>query len=184
MGGDLAAQPTQASFTESAERHSRFPELPDSHTSRITMSFPDSDPRTPPSTAPADCPIFVVDDDPAILRSIGRILEELGYPVTVFSHPQDVLDALPHEGLALLISDRAMPDIDGIELVREVLESDPDLAVIMLTGAPTTRSAADSLRLGVVEYLQKPVSMDLLGDAVQKALTVRSRNIRSRTAEA
>lgn len=104
--------------------------------------------------------------------------------MTVFSHPQDVLDALPHKGLALLISDRAMPDIDGIELVREVLESDPDLAVIMLTGAPTTRSAADSLRLGVVEYLQKPVSMDLLGDAVQKALTVRSRNIRSRTAEA
>lgn len=148
------------------------------------MSLSDSDPRTPPSTTPADCPIFVVDDDPAILRGIGRSLEELGYPVTVFSHPQDVLDALPHKGLALLISDRDMPDIEGIELVREVLESDPDLAVIMLTGAPTARSALDSLRLGVVEYLQKPVSMDLLEDAVEKALTVRSRNILAREAGA
>lgn len=56
MGGDLAAQPTQASFTESAERHSRFPELPDSHTSRITMSFPDSDPRTPPQHGSSGLP--------------------------------------------------------------------------------------------------------------------------------
>ncbi len=75
-----------------------------------------------------------------------------------------------------------MPDIDGIELVRQVLELDPELAVIMLTGAPTAHSAADSLRLGVVEYLQKPVSIELLGDAVRKALTVRSRNILSREA--
>ncbi len=141
------------------------------------MSFSDSDPPTPPSTTPADCPILVVDDDPAILRGIGRTLEELGYPVTVFSHPQDVLDALPHKGLALMISDRDMPDIDGIDLVREVLESVPDLAVIMLTGAPTARSAADSLRLGIVEYLQKPVSMEFLEEAVRMALRVRSGNI-------
>ncbi len=141
------------------------------------MSLSDSDPRTPPSTTPADCPIFVVDDDEMILRGIGQALEELGYPVTLFSHPQDVLDALPHQGLALLISDRAMPDIDGIELVRKVLKSEPDLAVIMLTGAPTAESAADSLRLGIVEYLQKPVSLDLLEGAVQLALKVRSRNI-------
>lgn len=146
------------------------------------MSYSDCDPRAPPSTTPADCPIFVVDDDPAILRGIGRALEELGYPVTVFSHPQDVLDALPHKGLALLISDRDMPDIEGIELARQVLESVPDLAVIMLTGAPTARSAADSLRLGIVEYLQKPVSMDFLGDAVQMALNVRSGNILRREA--
>ena len=148
------------------------------------MSLSDSDPRTPPSTTPADCPIFVVDDDEMILRGIGQALEELGYPVTLFSHPQDVLDALPHKGLALLISDRAMPDIDGIELVRKVLKSEPDLAVIMLTGAPTAESAADSLRLGIVEYLQKPVSLDLLEGAVQLALKVRSRDILFRESRA
>ena len=103
-----------------------------------------------------------------------------GYPVIVFSHPRDVLDALPHKGLALLISDRDMPDIDGIELARSVLELDPDLAVIILTGAPTADSAADSLRMGVVEYLQKPISLELLGTAVQQALTLRSRNMLSR----
>lgn len=141
------------------------------------MAVSDSYPSTPLNTKPADCPIFVVDDDPAILRILGRALEAWGYPVTLFAHPQDVIDALPHEGLRLLITDRQMPDIDGIDLARMALEVDPDLAVIMLTGTATADSAMDALRAGVGEYLQKPISPEMLESAVQQAMVARDRNI-------
>ena len=144
------------------------------------MPLADSDPQISFRTTPADCAIFVVDDDPTSLLGVGRAIEVLGYPVTTFGHPQDVLDALPYEGLTLLISDRDMPDIDGIELARLVLELDPDLAVIILTGTPTASSVMESLRLGVVEYLQKPPSIELLAAAVRHALALRIRNILSR----
>lgn len=149
------------------------------------MSVLDTDlqPPAPASTLPADCPIFVVDDDPKVLRALARTLEECGYPVTAFDDPQDVLDALPHEGLTLLVSDRDMPGIDGIELARRVMEEDPDLAVIMLTGVPTVDSAADSLRLGLVDYLTKPMDIAAMETAVARALSKRSRIILSRESE-
>lgn len=153
---------------------------------RVLMSVLDTSPEppTPASTLPADCPIFVVDDDAKVLRVLARALEECGYPVTAFDRPQDVLDALPHEGLTLLVSDRDMPGMDGIELARRVMEEDPDLAVIMLTGVPTVASAADSLRLGLVDYLTKPMDMAALETAVAKALSKRSRSILQRESEA
>jgi two-component system C4-dicarboxylate transport response regulator DctD len=67
--------------------------------------------------------------------------------------------------------------MDGIELSRQMLANDPDLAVILLTGAATTESAIASLELGLIEYLQKPLGIDLLVDAIGRALRERARNI-------
>ncbi len=143
----------------------------------MSIDTSQSDTPLPPSTVPKDCPVVVVDDDVDLGKSLGKLLSHAGYPVAVYSSPEAVLDDLPHEGLTVLVTDLEMPGLDGIELSRLMLAQDPDLAVIVLTGAATVESAGAALHLGLVEYLQKPLGIDLLTEGVGRALRERSRNI-------
>jgi DNA-binding NtrC family response regulator len=77
----------------------------------------------------------------------------------------------------VLVTDLDMPGMDGIEFSRQMLADDPDLAVIVLTGSATAESAWASLELGLIEYLQKPLGMELLAEAVGRALRERARSI-------
>lgn len=124
----------------------------------------------------------LVDDDPNVVQVLGTLLRRAGYPVAAYEHPGDVLADLPHAGLTVLVTDLEMPGMDGIELSRRMLDAVPDLAVIVLTGGATARSAADSLRLGIMEYLQKPLGNTVLEEGVARALEIRRGNILRRTA--
>ena len=140
----------------------------------------EASPSAVPSTIPADCPVFVVDDDHSFLETLRDAVESFGYPVTTFGHPQDALDRLSLDGPTLLLTDKNMPQLDGIELAQRAFEVDPDLAVIVLTGEATVESAADSLRLGVLDYLEKPLDLDKLNEALQHALRKRRQRILNR----
>ena len=91
-----------------------------------------------------------------------------------FTDPAVALEAFSARDVSLLLTDKEMPGMDGIELARRAMEHDPDLAVIMFTGVPDASSAADSLRLGLEEYLQKPVDLEKLQEAVRRALSRRA----------
>ncbi len=137
----------------------------------------EASPPAVPSTIPPDCPVFMVDDDHSFLETLRDSVESFGYPVTAFGDPQDALDRLSLDGPTLLLTDKNMPQLDGIELAQRAFEVDPDLAIIVLTGEATVESAVDSLRLGVVDYLQKPVDVDKLNEALQHALRKRRQGI-------
>ena len=68
------------------------------------------------------------------------------------------------DGPTLLLADKNMPQLDGISLAQRAYEVDPDLAIIILTGDATLDSAADAVRLGILDYLEKPVDVDQLGE--------------------
>ena len=104
-------------------------------------------------------------------------MESFGYPVTAFSDPQDALDRLSLDGPTLLITDKNMPQLGGIELAHRAFEVDPDLAILILTGDATPDSAADAVRLGVFDYLEKPVDVDKLNEALQHAMRTRRQRI-------
>ncbi len=129
--------------------------------------------ESPGAPAPEDSLIFVVDDHGKLLEGVARFLRGLGYPVETFTDPAVALEAFSERNVSLLLTDKEMPGIDGIELARRAMERDPDLAVIMFTGVPDSSSAADSLRLGLEEYLQKPVDLERLEEAVRRALSRR-----------
>jgi DNA-binding NtrC family response regulator len=118
-----------------------------------------------------------VDDDESLVESLRRTLSKAGYPVTKRTSPAAALHGPPVTGLTVLVTDLDMPGMDGIELSRQMLAHDPDLAVIVLTGSATVESAAAALELGLIEYLQKPLGVDLLVEAVGRALRERARNI-------
>lgn len=137
----------------------------------------DRGPITAGFTEPGDCPIVAVDDDTSVLALLDKVLGAEGYPVEGFAAGHEALARISEGGVALMITDIVVPDMDGIELVRLAVGEDPDLAVLVLTGAADTESAVESLRLGVEDYLQKPVSVDQLLETVGRALRRRSQSL-------
>jgi putative nucleotidyltransferase with HDIG domain len=126
---------------------------------------------------------MVVEDDPAVLESLTRFLQRLGYPVKGYIDPSRAQDALENgEPVHLLITDQEMPGVNGITLIRHALEADPNTVAIIVTGVGQVEAAAEALRLGVVDYLLKPVDVTSLGLAVQRAMRTRAQAIFHREA--
>ncbi len=133
---------------------------------------------------PEETPIVVVDDELAVLSLLEKALSREGYPVEAFGSGPEALERLAKGGVALLITDIRMPEMDGIELSRLALEEDPDLAILVLTGAADTDTAVESLRLGVRDYLTKPITIDDLNESVSRALRRRGQELYRRKLEA
>ncbi|UCC73821.1 MAG: response regulator [Gemmatimonadota bacterium] len=124
--------------------------------------------------APDETPIIIVDSEPSVLSFLEKALEDEGYPVEAFDSAQAALERIASASAALMISDIQMPDMGAMELIRRALEEDPNLAIIVLTGAADAESAIESLRLGVDDYLEKPITVEGLIESVTRALRRRA----------
>lgn len=147
--------------------------------------------RTPPRRtaqtvlpAPQETPVFLVDDDPAILEALLYFLKEQGYQATGFQDPLDAKEAIKESPPHLLIIDRNMPGLGGLDLARMALEEDPDIGVVILTGAKEVRLAIDAFRLGAADYLLKPLDFGDIGNTVRRVLIRRSQELFHRETEA
>lgn len=129
---------------------------------------------------PAMSPVFVVDDEPGVRRVVATVLRKDGHPVQEFENAHTALDAMESEEISLLITDISMPGISGVELAERALSQMPDLAVIIFTGVPDSVTAVQSLRIGVADYLTKPVDMETLRVSVRRTLRRRAEAIRRR----
>lgn len=127
----------------------------------------------------SDGTVLVVDDDPIVRRSLTGFLEHEGLRVseaTDVASALAALDASAAGGRAfdLVVTDVAMPERDGRELLREMSRRHPATAVVMLTAYGTIEAAVDALRLGAVDFLTKPVLDDELRLAVERGLRHRA----------
>lgn len=124
---------------------------------------------------PADSPITIVDDDPLVLGTLVRGLERLGYPVTAHSDPAAAIAAIDAGSpVHLLIVDKSMPAVDGLTVARRALEVDPSTVTLVITGDADVDSAVEALRIGAVDYLLKPIELEVLQLAVHRALLTRA----------
>lgn len=114
--------------------------------------------------------LLVVDDDPTLLRSVSRMLMQRGYAVTTASNGQLAVELVHTHQFDAILSDIAMPQMDGIELLRSVRQHDLLVQVILITGAPAIDTAVQALEYGALHYLTKPVSNDELASVVEKAV--------------
>jgi len=115
--------------------------------------------------------VFVIDDDDAVRQSIAFLLKTAGIGVREFESARAFLDVLPQVDFGCIITDVRMPDINGIELLRAVRESKPDLPVIVITGHGDVPLAVEAMKLGAADFLEKPFDDDLLIASVQSALS-------------
>ncbi|ESE41477.1 response regulator transcription factor [Shewanella decolorationis] len=114
-------------------------------------------------------PLYLVDDDEAILDSLGFMLRQFGYQVQTFSSGQDFLAQCPLTQAGCVILDSRMPEITGQEVQQKLLETQSPLGVIFLTGHGDLPMALSAFRKGACDFFQKPVSGKALVQAIEKA---------------
>jgi two-component system cell cycle response regulator len=116
--------------------------------------------------------VVVVDDDRLIRELVHDAICNQAQ-VECCDSAESAIEALRREPAALVISDLSMPGLSGIELLDEVRRTHPDTEFVLLTGNATVESAVDALRMGVADYLTKPIRSDELGLVVERILARR-----------
>lgn len=117
--------------------------------------------------------ILLVDDDPKILQRLGEVLTQEGYSVDTAVNGLVATGMLDQDYYDLALIDLNMPKVDGMTLLKTLVEVHPDTVGIILTGHGTIRNAVEAMKLGAADYLAKPVKMEELLLVVQRALEFR-----------
>ncbi|MCK4385110.1 MAG: response regulator, partial [candidate division Zixibacteria bacterium] len=117
--------------------------------------------------------VLVVDDEQVVCNSCKKILNQQGHNVQTASSGREALKKVEEDKYDVLIADWKMPEIDGMEVLRIVKKNHPEIIVIMITGYPSVESAVKAMRLGVSNYVPKPLDPDELTQALKKALEER-----------
>ena len=132
---------------------------------------------------PAVRRVLVVDDEDSIRNAIGKFLRARGYDVEVAESGTAALELLQRERFDALLCDVRMPGMSGTEVVPRAMELRPELAVLMLTAVNDAPTATEVLAHGAMDYLMKPVELDDLAKAVERALRKRDLEIQQRNVE-
>ena len=114
--------------------------------------------------------IVVLDDEYRIVEVLRQHLEEEGYTVAAFTKPAEAVAYLASQSVDLLITDLRMPEIHGMEVVRQARLLDPDLAVLVLTALMDLNLAVQAMKVGAYDYLTKPFNLEEISVAVRHAL--------------
>jgi two-component system response regulator PilR (NtrC family) len=127
----------------------------------------------PPASAPpvAGKPrILIVDDEPSMREMLRIVLRRDGYDVIVAENGKQAIEHLRREPVDLLLSDIRMPDVSGVDVLRAAKDLNRDVVAFMMTAFASTETAVEAMRLGAVDYLTKPFSMDELRLKVRQHL--------------
>jgi len=114
--------------------------------------------------------IFFVDDEPKIRAIVGETLEGVGFKVSCFASAMDCLKELRSQRCDLLITDVRMPEMDGIELLREAKRIAPWLRVLLVTGYGDVPMAVAAFKTGAVDLIEKPLDRETLLSAIESVL--------------
>jgi DNA-binding NtrC family response regulator len=117
--------------------------------------------------------ILVVDDEIELMKALCDSLGEEGFRVKGVSAAKAGLDELRRGDFDLLLSDLMMPEMDGIALLRQALQIDPNLIGIIMTGQGTVQTAVEAMKLGAFDYILKPFKLASILPTIVRAMDVR-----------
>ena len=144
--------------------------------STFSMAFPcgrETTFKEPCMNAASPARILIADDEPLFLKTTGDLLQQSGYECRCVADAPQALAALDDQAFDLLIADLKMPGNLKLELLEQGRSRFPHVPLIVVTGAPSLPSAIESVRLGIADYLLKPVKFDDLLASVNRALSAR-----------
>jgi FixJ family two-component response regulator len=116
-----------------------------------------------------DLRVFAVDDDPALLRALERMLRVNNIPVEGFTSPAAFLERPPYEGVACLLLDLKMPGLTGLDVQGEMGRKGIQVPIIFLSAEGDVPSTARAMREGAIDFLVKPIDEQQLLDALERA---------------
>lgn len=113
--------------------------------------------------------ILVIDDEEIVRMSCERILRPVGFHVDAARDGIEAFELLDKSDYGLILTDLKMPNMDGLELMSEILRRQPGAKVIIITGYGTTETAVKAIKMGAHNYIEKPFGPDTLLYAVREA---------------
>ena len=123
-----------------------------------------------------DATIFVVDDDESVRDSLQFLLESDGYEVKAFESAVAFLDSEPTVTRGCIILDLRMPKMDGLELLDHLKSRQNQLPVVMVTDHGDIPMAVKAMKMGALDFIEKPFTDDVLMESVWRAIDVCDRN--------
>ena len=122
--------------------------------------------------------VLLVDDDRAVLYALGEVLRDRGHQVVAVTSGREALAALDQADAVL--TDLAMPEMDGMELLSAALARDATLPVVLLTAHGSERVAVSAMKAGAYDYLRKPFDIDEVAVVMERALEARRLRLENR----
>ena len=123
--------------------------------------------------------VYVIDDDDAMRDSLDFLLGSADFQVTLFETARKFLDVLPTIDFGCVVSDVRMPDIDGIELLKRLKAGGSLLPVVIMTGHGDVPLAVEAMKLGAMDFLEKPFEDDRLIGMIEAALKQAEPDVKS-----
>ena len=120
-------------------------------------------------TEPTKCRVLVVDDEAAARSGMEKLLAQDGFIVDVAASGEEALAIAAERPPAVVVTDLKMPGMDGLTLLKHLREQDPYVPVIVVTAFGDVSSAVAAMREGAQDYLTKPVDVDALVVAIERA---------------
>src|SRR4029079_11973678 len=117
--------------------------------------------------------ILLVDDEEKILKALGRALRAAGHEVIETASPRDAQLLRAERSFDVMLVDNVMPQLSGLDLIREYVSTTPEgerPQILMMTAHATGESALEAMKLGALDYLQKPFEIDELLVVVKRAI--------------
>ena len=117
--------------------------------------------------------ILIIDDEPDIGSTLSGILSDEGHKVTVALNAQQGLRLLSKELPDVCFLDVWLPDADGLDVLEKIKSASPEVSVIMISGHATIETAVKCTRLGAIDFIEKPLSLEKILLSVQNAIRIR-----------
>jgi len=127
--------------------------------------------------------VLIVDDEERVLKSIAGVLEDEGFRVTTARSGEEAIGIFQQEGPDVTLLDIWMPGMDGIEVLKRLKWIAPDCQVIMISGHATISTAMTAVKSGAFDFIEKPLSLDVLLMTIRRALERKNELVTVRRSE-
>lgn len=122
--------------------------------------------------------VFVIDDDPGVLRAVGRLLRSNSYQVQLYATAAEFLSSIDSAAPGCLLVDLAMPELGGLELQERLLALGDSHPIVFLTGQGSVQASVRAMKAGALDFIEKPCDEADLLATVRRALD-RDRQLRA-----
>lgn len=127
--------------------------------------------------------VIIIDDDLDFSRSLGENIELLGFRVLYAQTGSDAVSEIARENVQLVLLDIILGHEDGLEVLRSIRRASPSVPVIMITGFASIATAVQAMKLGAVDYIQKPINIAVLSKLIDNAASVSTAQRTSKEAD-
>jgi DNA-binding NtrC family response regulator len=113
--------------------------------------------------------VLLVDDEKDFIETLAERMRTRGMKVETTTSPKDAIKKTEKESFDVIVLDLMMPEMDGLKTMSALREKNPDLQIILLTGHATVEKGVAAMKLGAVDFLEKPIDLAVLNEKIKKA---------------